>query len=165
MRARTVPAAVLFVVIAGGVFYASTASGVGPIPSCALIRVSGGDFNALTGGAAIANVRVRNLAKRDCTITGHPWIRLGPTRHAITVRDATPVVLGSQAGVPGRILRLRPGRSAVADIVIQPGSCGQARADVFALRARAGWAGHGIMIGDRACKNGTASIWVGSFHQ
>lgn len=163
MRTRIIPAAVVLVLFTGGVFYASAASGVGPIPSCAVVRVSGGDFNGLVGGGAIAGIQVRNLATRDCTITGRPWIRLGPLLHPVTVSNATPAGLGSQAGAAGRLLTLRPGRSAVADIVITPGSCDLARSEVFALRARAGWARHGVTVSNLICDNGTGEVWVGSF--
>jgi hypothetical protein len=165
MRSRVISAVVLVALVALGVSYTAAALGVGPVPSCAFVRVSGGDFNGVTGGGAIADVEVRNVAKRDCTITGRPWIRLGPLRHAVRVGDATSRILGPQAGVPGRVLTLRPGRHAVADILIAPGSCGLARSEVFALRARAGWANRSIQIGDLVCDNGTGEIWVGSFHQ
>ena len=165
MRTRVVSVAVLAALIGAGVSYTAAASGRARIASCSVVRVSGGDFNAATGGQAVAAVQVRNLGRRDCTISGRPWIRLGPLRHAVTVEDATIAVFGSNAGVPGRVLRLRPGRHAYADILIQPGSCGLARSQVFALRARAGWGKQGVPISDLVCKNGTGEIWVGSFQR
>lgn len=164
MRTRIAVAAVLFA-LGGWGLYAAAASGTGRIAGCSFVRVSGGDFNAATGGQAVAAVGVRNLGKRDCTISGRPWIRFGALRHGVTVADATHAVFGSLAGVSGRVLTLRPGQHAYADILIQPGSCGLARSEVFTLRAGAGWARRGVPIGDLACKNGTAEIWVGSFRR
>jgi hypothetical protein len=165
MRTRVVYVAVLGALFGGGVFYTAAASGRGRIPVCSAIRVSGGDFNGATGGQAVAAVQVQNVGKRACTISGRPWIRLGPLRHEVTVGDATPAVFGSNAGIPGRVLTLRPGQHAVADILISPGSCGLARWQVFTLRARAGWAKKSVQIGDLACKSGTGEIWGGSFQR
>ena len=165
MRARVACAVTLAAVSGVGVFYAAAASGKGPIANCPSVRVSGGDFNAATGGQAVAAVTVRNIGSRDCTISGRPWIRLGPLRYAVTVEDATRAVFGSNAGVPGHVLTLRPGQQAHADILISPGSCGLARSEVSALRAQAGWAKRGVTIEDLVCKNGTGEIWVGSFQR
>lgn len=163
MRPRVVPAIVLAALVAAGAFYAAVASGRSRVATCSVIRVSGGDFNAATGGQAVADVTVRNVGKSDCTISGRPWVRLGPLRYPVAVEDATRLVFGSLAGVPERVLTLRPRQRAYADLLIQPGSCGQARSEVFSPRARAGWGRHGVAIGDLVCKNGTGTVWVGAF--
>ena len=165
MRMRVVSVALLASIVGAGVFYTAVASGRPRIPTCSAVHVSGGNVNALTGGQGMASVGVRNLSKRDCTISGHPWIRLGPLRHAVTVEDATRAVFGSNAGVPGHVVTLRPRQQAYADILLAPGSCGQARWQVFTLRLRGGWARHGVAIGGLFCKNGTGEIWVGSFQR
>ena len=165
MRARVVSVAVLASLLGAGVFYTATASGRQRIAACSVVHVSGGNFNAATGGQGVASVSVRNLSKRDCTISGHPWIRLGPLRHAVTVEDATRAVFGSNAGVAGQVLTLRPRQQAYADILLAPGSCGQDRWQVFTLRMRGGWARRGVTIGGVFCKNGTGEIWVGSFQR
>jgi hypothetical protein len=163
MRARVV-VAVLVGLIGAGAFYAASAFGRQQIASCSAVHVSGGNFSGLTGGTIVAAVKVRNLGKRDCTIDGRPWIRLGPTRHAVTVEDATPAAFGQQ-GSPERVLTLRPGQHTIAQVFISPGSCSLARSVVFTLRARAGWAGRSVPISNVACRNGSGAIWVGAFQR
>jgi hypothetical protein len=165
MRTRIVSVALIAAVVVAGVSYTAAASGRHRIAKCTDTRTTGGDFNAATGGQAVAAVQVRNLGRRDCTISGRPWIRLGTLRYAVTVEDATVAVFGSNAGVPGRVLTLLPGQRAYADILISPGSCGLARSEVSHLRARAGWAEHGVPISDLVCKNGSGEIRVGSFQR
>jgi hypothetical protein len=165
MRTRVVPLAVLAALVGGGAFYTAAASGRERVARCSSVRVSGGDYNAATGGQALADVTVQNLAQRSCTISGRPWIRLGPVDHAVTVEDATTKIFGSLAGVPERVLTLRHGQKAIADILIQPGTCEQSRPNVFSPRVRAGWGAHSVSIGDLVCKNGTGIIWVGSFQK
>ena len=164
MRTSVVVAVVLATLVAAGVVYAAVASSRDRIPTCSSIRVSGGDFNGLTGGTVEAAVQVRNLSSRDCKINGRPWIRLGPTRHAVTVADATPGMFGP-AGALERVVRLRPRQHAVAQVFISPGSCSRAQSTVFRLRARAGWAERSVWISNWACKNGSGEIWVGSFER
>jgi hypothetical protein len=165
MRIRLASAVVLAALVTAGIFYSALASGRDRVATCSVLRVSGGDYNAATGGQAIADVTVRNLGKGDCTIGGRPWVRLGPLRYPVRVEDATTRVFGSLAGVPEHFVTLRPRQKAYADLLIQPGSCGQARPNVFSPRARAGWAGQGVAIGDLVCKNGTGTIWVGAFRK
>jgi hypothetical protein len=162
MRVRVVSVALLAGLVGAGVFYTAAASGRPRIAPCSAVHVSGGNFNALTGGAGIAGVQVRNIGKRDCTINGRPWVRLGPTRHAVTVADAGPGTFGSFGSLE-RVLRLHPGQHAVAQIVISPGSCSQARSALFTVRTRAGWAERSVPIGGAVCKNGSGEILVGAF--
>jgi hypothetical protein len=164
MRTRVVSAAALLALVGAGLSYAAAASGQGRIASCSSVRVTGGNFNGLTGGVIVAAVQVRNVSKRDCTINGRPWIRLGPVGYAVTVGDATPGMFG-RFGAPERALRLRPSQHVVAQVFIAPGSCSQARSVVFSLRARAGWAAGSVPISNFACKNGSGEIWVGSFQR
>jgi hypothetical protein len=160
MRLRVVSGAVLAGLVALGVIYTAAASG--RIATCSAVHVSGGNFNALTGGAGIAGVQVRNIGKRDCTINGRPWIRLGPTRYSVTVADAGPGTFGNFGSLE-RVLRLHPGQHAIAQIIISPGSCSQARGTLFTVRARAGWAERSVPIGGAVCKNGSGEILVGAF--
>jgi hypothetical protein len=132
------------------------------IATCSLVRVSGGDFNGLTGGAILAGVEVRNIGKRDCMINGRPWIRLGPMHHPVTVEIAGPGAFGNFGSVE-RTLRLHPGQHAVAQIITSPGSCSQARSTLFTVQARAGWAERSVSISNSVCKNGSGEIWVGAF--
>jgi hypothetical protein len=60
-------------------------------------------------------------------------------------------------------MKLNPGQHAVAQVIISPGSCSQARSVVFPLRAHAGWAERSVPISNSVCKNGSGEIWVGSF--
>jgi hypothetical protein len=162
MRGRVVSVAVLAGLVGAGVFYTAVASGRQRVPSCASVHVSGGNFNGLTGGTIVAAVKVRNLSSRDCTINARPWIRLGPTSHAVTVADAAPNMFG-KFGSPEQVLKLRPGQHTVAQVFISPGSCSRARSTVFPLEARAGWAGRSVPINNVVCKNGSGEIWIGSF--
>lgn len=164
MHARVAATAAVAIVVGAGAIYTAAASGRDRVASCSLVRVSGGDFNGLTGGTIVAGVQVRNVGTRECTIDGRPWIRLGHLRHAVTVEDATPGVFG-RWGAPPRVLRLRTGQHAVAQIFIAPGTCSQARSVVFPLRARAGWAEKSVPIGNLVCDHGTGAIWVGSFRR
>ena len=164
MRRRVVSVVVLATLAGAAVVYTAAASGRTRIAACSRVGVSGGNFNGLTGGTIVAAVKVRNLSKRDCLINARPSIRVGPTRHAVTVEDATPASFGN-FGAPERVLTLRPGQQVVAQIFISPGSCAQAKWQVFALRAQAGWAGRTIPINNAACKNGSGVIWVGSFQR
>jgi hypothetical protein len=165
MRMRLVSAVVLAALVTASALYAAAANGRTRVASCSVVRVSGGDFNAATGGQAVADVTVRNDGKSDCTIGGRPWVRLGPLRYPVRVEDATHLVFGSLAGVPEQVLTLRPRQKAYADILIQPGSCGLARWQVSALWARAGWATRSVKISDLVCKNGTGTVWVGAFQK
>jgi Protein of unknown function (DUF4232) len=162
---RIVSAVGLAALVTAGALYAAGASGRNRVASCSVIRVAGGAFNAATGGQAVADVTVRNVGNSDCTIGGRPWVRLGPLRYPVRVEDATHLVFGSLAGVPEHVLTLRPRQKAYADLLIQPGSCGQARPEVFSPRARAGWGRHGVTIGDLVCKDGTGTVWVGAFQK
>jgi Domain of unknown function (DUF4232) len=159
---RVVSGAVLAALVGAGVFYAAAASGRPRIAVCSAVHVSGGNFNALTGGAGIAGVQVRNVGKRDCTINGRPWIRLGPTRHPLTVADAGPGTFGSFGSLE-RVLRLHAGQHAVAQVIISPGSCSQAPGTLFTVRTHAGWAERSVPIDGAVCKNGSGQILVGAF--
>ena len=61
------------------------------------------------------------------------------------------------------MLRLHPGQHAVAQIIISPGSCSQARSALFTVRTRVGWAERSVPIGGAVCKNGSGEILVGAF--
>lgn len=165
MRVRVVSVAVVVALVGTAVSYAAATSGRARITSCSSVRVSGGDYNAATGGQAVAALMVLNRGKRACTVSGRPWIRFGSLQHGVTVADATHAILGRLSGVAGRVITLRPGQHAIAHMLISPGSCGLARSEVFTLRAAAGWHTRGVPIGDLACKNGSGQIWVGSFQR
>jgi hypothetical protein len=162
---RLVISAVAVLVALGvGTFYATGALGQSRVGSCSSVRVSGDD-NAAGGGQVVASVRVRNVGTRVCTISGRPWIRLGPLRHAITVRDATRAVFGSNAGVPGTVVTLQPRQRAYAAVLLYAGSCSRGIGTEFAPRLRAGWVERSAVIDGALCKNGSGSIWVGSFQR
>src|SRR5262249_10356722 len=145
MRVRVVSVALLAGLVGAGALYTAAASGRPQVAACSAVHVSGGNFNGLTGGAIIAGLQVRNIGKRDCTINGRPWIRVGPARHTVTVAEAGPGTFGGFGSLE-RVLRLHPGQHAVAQIITFPGSCSQARSKVFTLQARAGWAERGVPI-------------------
>jgi Domain of unknown function (DUF4232) len=165
MRTRVVSAGILVALVGAGVFYTAAASGRGRIANCSRVQVSGGNDNALTGGTYVAALRVRNVGKRDCTVSSRPWIRLGPLRHAVTVTDATAPFFPPGTGVPERVLTLRPGQHTVAQIFIAPGNCGLGRSVTFKLRARAGWDTRSVSITGIDCDNGTGVIWVEPFQR
>ncbi len=162
MRVRVIAVAVLAGLIGVAASYTAAASGRPRLATCSAVRVSGGNFNGLTGGAILAGVQVRNVGKRACIIDGRPWIRLGPTRHAVTVEMAGPGAFGN-FGSAERTLTLRPEQHAVAQVITSPGSCSRARSTVFTVRARAGWAERSVSISSSVCKNGSGDIWVGGF--
>jgi hypothetical protein len=107
---------------------------------------------------------VKNLSSHDCTISGHPWIRLGPIRYPVTVEDATRAVFGWNAGKPGQVVTLRPGERAFAAILDWPGCGNQAARNMFAPWMRFGWADRSVKIGGWFCKNG-GIVLLGSFQR
>jgi hypothetical protein len=152
--------------LGAGLLYATAAFGKVQIAPCSAVHVSGGNFDGLTGGVLVAGLSVRNVSHRDCTVATRPWIRLGPISHAVTVSDAPPGVFGSPYATPQRAVTLRPGQRTVTQIYLAPGGCDRARWHVFSLQARAGWASHSVAIGSgEMCKDGTGTIWVGSFQR
>jgi hypothetical protein len=165
MRVRAVSVAVLVCLVAAGAFYATGASGRQRISTCAPVRVSGGNFNGLPGGVIVAGLDVRNVSHRDCAIATRPWVRVGPISHSVTVADAPPDLFGSPYSAPQRVVTLRPGQRAVTQIYLAPGGCDRGRSVVFALRARAGWGKASVPISNDACKDGSATIWVGSLQR
>lgn len=165
MHTRVACAVALVSLASAGAVYVASASGKTHIPSCTDVRVSGGNFNGLTGGVIVAGLVVRNVSHHDCAVATRPWIRLGPVRHSVTVADAPPGLFGSPYSTPQGRVTLSPGQRTVTQIYVGPGSCDHARWHVFSLSARAGWANHSVAIGDVVCKDGTGTIWVGSFHR
>ena len=157
MKTRVGAVAVLAGLVAAGAFYATSARGHAQVSLCKRVRVSGGAFNSMTGGVALAGVQVRNIGTGDCTINARPWIRLGPTRYAVTIRDATSVSEGT--------LVLHAGQHAVAHVEVVPGSCDRGVGTTFGLAARVGWARRSVPVSGNGCKNGTAEILVGAFRR
>jgi hypothetical protein len=164
MRVRFVWAAAFVALAGAGVFYVASASGTARIESCRDVYVSGGDFNAATGGEIVAAVKVKNLGRRDCAINARPWVRLGPLPFSVTVADAAPGMYGN-AGDPEQTWTLRPDQVVSAGLFVVPGSCDRGVGSEFSLHARAGWAGRSVSIGGGACKNGTGELFVGSFQR
>jgi hypothetical protein len=163
MRVRVAFVLLGAALLGGAAFYAHAASGGARIATCSDIRVSGGPYNG-ESGTTIAGLSVRNRGKADCTVNARPWIRVGPLRHAVSVQDATPGMFGS-FGAPESSLTLRPGRRVFAQIFIAPGGCDRSVRSMFSIRARAGWGRKSVSIDSLGCKNGTGTIYVGSFYR
>lgn len=164
MRVSVASVILVAALVSAGVSYATAAAGGKRTASCSHVRVTGGNFNGLTGGTIVAGVGVRNDGATDCTINTRPWVSLGPIAHAVSVQDATSQMFG-RFGAPEQALTLRRGQHVVAQIFISPGSCNQARSAVFELRAHAGWAEHGVPVSNLVCRNGSGTVWIGSFQR
>jgi len=164
MKTRVGVVAVLAGLVATGAFYATSAVGRAQVSSCTKVRVTGGNFNGLTGGVVVAGVGVRNVGTRDCTINARPWIRLGPIRYPVTVGDATSDMFGEHGASEGT-LTLHSGDQVGAQVFIAPGSCDRGVGTTFPVRARAGWAQRGVAVSNGVCKDGTGEIFVGAFRR
>ena len=158
MRARLAGMCLTFLALA--LFAATAASGTARLAPCSAIEVSGGFYDG-AGGTWLYAVVVRNTGHTDCTVRGHPWVKLARP-HITKVAHATRGMYGAAV----RTVKLTPGERAWAQIAIDPGSCDRSVGSERGTHGRAGWRTGRIRIGVvPACKNGTGRVWVGAFHR
>ena len=159
MRARLAVVS-LAAVLAGVLAGATPASEAASLAPCSAIKVSGGFYDG-AGGTWLFSVVVRNTGHTDCTVRGHPWVKLRRA-HITRVAQAPRGMYGATV----RTVKLAPGQRAWAQIAIDPGSCDRSVGSERGTRGQAGWRTRRIRIGVvPACKNGTGKVWVGAFHR
>ena len=159
MRARLVVVTLIAVSLAAALVAGTAASGTARLARCSSIRVSGGPYNG-AGGTLLDMLVVRNTGHADCTVRGHPWVKL--SRPGVTkVVHATRGMYGAAL----RTVKLAPGQRAWAQVAIDPGSCDRSVGSERGTRGRAGWRTGSIRITVGGCKNGTGRVWVGAFRR
>ncbi len=159
MRARVVVVSLTAVSLAAALTGATAASGTARLARCSSIKVSGGPYNG-AGGTWLDMLVVRNTGHADCTVRGHPWVKLARP-HVSKVVHATRGMYGAAV----RTVKLAPGGRAWAQIAINPGSCDRSVGSERGTRGRAGWRTGSIRISVGGCKNRTGRVWVGAFHR
>src|SRR5438128_5071618 len=69
------------------------------LPRCASVALStGAGGNGMTGGTIAYWVSLTNTGRAACEVDGRPWVRLPPTRYAVTVDDLRAGAYGGGLG-------------------------------------------------------------------
>ena len=116
----------------------------------------------MTGGTIAYWVSLRNTGRVACEVDGRPWVRVPPRRYPVTVDDLR---VGEYGGGPGRTLKLAPGRTVRAHVLMMRGRCNFAKADSATLTVRIGWAARSVATSGEACPHEGAAVAVGPFER
>ena len=116
----------------------------------------------MTGGTIAYWVSLTNTGRVPCEVDGRPWVRVPASRYPVTVDDLR---VGEYGGGPGRIVRLKPGGTARAHVLMMRGRCAFTKADSASLVVRVGWATRSVATGGEACLHEGAAVVVGPFER
>jgi hypothetical protein len=131
------------------------------LPRCASVALStGAGGNGMTGGTIAYWVSLTNTGRVTCEVDGRPWVRVPTSRYAVTVDDLR---IGEYGGGFGRLVKLAPGRTARAHVLMMRGRCDFRKSDSATLIVRVGWATRSVATGGEACLHEGATVAVGPF--
>jgi hypothetical protein len=116
----------------------------------------------MTGGTIAYWVSLTNTGRATCEVDGRPWVRVPSTRYAVTVDDLR---AGEYGGGPGRTVKLLPGRTARAHVLMMRGRCAFRKSDSATLTVRIGWAARSVTTSGEACLHEGAAVAVGPFER
>jgi len=120
--------------------------------------------NAFTGGAYPVVVKLRNVGRAECSIEGHPVVVISPHPFPLVVGDLADFDPNDPNIGPERLLHLRPGATAVAQVIIgRP--CDGAKAEMTPTRVSLGAYGETLPLLLQACRRQGAVIYTGPFMQ
>jgi hypothetical protein len=120
--------------------------------------------NGFTGGAYAVVVRLRNVGRAECSVEGHPAVVIAPHPFPITVGDLADFDPNDPNVGPERLLHLRPGATAVAQVIIgRP--CDGAKAAMTSTRVVLGAYGKSLSLPLQACRRQGVVIYTGPFMQ
>ena len=114
----------------------------------------------MTGGTIAWWVTLTNTGRAACEVDGRPWVRVPERRYAVTVDDLR---AGEYGGGPGRTVKLAPGGTARAHVLMMRGRCAFAKGDSATLTVRVGWAARSVATSGEACLREGATVAVGPF--
>lgn len=145
--------------LAGGASAAQTTSS-----TCSNVSASlGAGGNGMTGGVFEWSLSITNRGGRACTVYGRPFVRVAPTAYPVTIAGLQPGEFGLNARTEP--IRLAPGTSARAAVLIVR-NCGDFSKRVArTLRVTVGWARGAATVSGEACADGGATVIVGPFHR
>jgi hypothetical protein len=125
-----------------------------------LVRVQ----NAFTGGAYPVVVKLQNVGRSECSIEGHPVVVISPHPFPLVVGDLADFDPNDPNIGPESLLHLRPGATAVAQVIIgRP--CDGAKAAMTPTRVVLGAYGKSLPLLLQACRHQGAVIYTGPFMQ
>lgn len=131
---------------------------------CSKLSAStGAGGNGMTGGMLEWTVTVTNRSRRACMVEGRPFVRVAASSFPVTVADLQP----GEFGISGRStpIRLTPGQSAHALIVVVR-NCGDFSKRVArTLHADVGFGGASVSVRGEACAQGGATVLTGGFQR
>ena len=116
----------------------------------------------MTGGTIAWSVTLTNTGRAACEVDGRPWVRVPPTRYAVTVDDLR---LGAYGGGFGRAVKLAPGGRARAHVLMMRGRCDFRKSDAATLMVRIGWWNRSVVTSGEACRREGATVAVGPFER
>jgi Protein of unknown function (DUF4232) len=116
----------------------------------------------MTGGTIAWWVTLTNTGRAACEVDGRPWVRVPPTRYAVTVDDLR---AGAYGGGRGRTVKLAPRHRARAHVLMMRGRCAFGEDDSATLTVRVGWANRSVATSGEACLHEGATVAVGPFER
>jgi hypothetical protein len=131
-------------------------------PMCAHVSASlGAGGNGMTGGMYSWSLSITNRGTKSCSIRGRPFVRVPPTGYPVTVTDMQRGEFGLEQGTGS--VRLAPGQSAHAVVVIAR-NCGDfSRRVARTVRVEVGFGGARATVSGEACARAGATVIVGVF--
>jgi hypothetical protein len=161
MRAMALIA--LIVPLSAAMPAAGTAGQVSGAAPCASVTLStGAGGNGMTGGTTAWWVSLTNTGPATCTVQGRPWVLVPAKRYPVKVDDLR---AGETGGGSGRTVRLEPGQSARAHVLMMRGGCDFKKSNSATLAVRVGWANRSVTTTGEACLHGGATVAVGPFER
>jgi len=118
--------------------------------------------NAFTGGSYPVLVKLRNVGRSECSVEGHPLVVISPHPFPLVVGDLADFDPNDPYIGPERLLRLRPGATANAQVVIGR-LCDGAKAEMTPTRIVFGAYGKSLPLRIQACRREGAVIYTGPF--
>ena len=113
-------------------------------------------------GAIAVAVNLRNVGKAECSIEGHPLVVVSPHPYPIIVGDLAHFDRNDPSLGPERVLYLRPGGAASAQVVIAR-RCGGAKKEMTSTIIRLSASGKSAALGIPACRRQGVEIDTGPF--
>jgi hypothetical protein len=120
--------------------------------------------NAFTGGSYPVLVKLRNVGRSECSVEGHPVVVISPHPFPLVVGDLADFDRNDPYIGPERLLHLRPGATANAQVIIGR-LCDGAKAEMTSTRIVLDAYGRHLLLPIQACRRQGAVIYTGPFMQ